>query len=89
MPETQKRRFARKRSTEAPAEDDFGRLQPQAIDLEQAVLGALMIERDAYSMVSDILKPDSFYERRNQLVFNAIQSLAFAQKPLDILTVRE
>lgn len=89
MPETQKRRFARKRSTEAPAEDDFGRLQPQAIDLEQAVLGALMIERDAYSMVSDILKPDSFYERRNQLVFNAIQSLAFAQKPIDILTVRE
>ena len=89
MPETQKRRFARKRSTEAPAEDDFGRLQPQAIYLEQAVLGALMIERDAYSMVSDILKPDSFYERRNQLVFNAIQSLAFAQKPIDILTVRE
>ena len=71
MPETQKRRFARKRN------------------LEQAVLGALMIERDAYSMVSDILKPDSFYERRNQLVFNAIQSLAFAQKPIDILTVRE
>lgn len=89
MPEIQKRKYTRKRQPEAPSEDDFGRLQPQATDLEQAVLGALMIERDAYSMVSDILKPDSFYERRNQLVYNAIQSLAFAQKPIDILTVRE
>ncbi len=89
MPEQQKRRYAKKQNAEAPAEDDFGRLQPQNTDLEQAVLGALMIERDAYSLVSDILKPDSFYERRNQLVFGAIQSLSFAQRPVDILTVRE
>lgn len=89
MSEQQKRKYTRKRTAEALAEDDFGRLQPQAVDLEQAVLGALMIERDAYSMISEILKPDSFYEKRNQLVYNAIQGLAYEQKPIDILTVRE
>ena len=85
------KRYTRKSnfSGKQVAKDSYGHLPPQAIEFEETVLGALMIERDAYSMVSDILKPDSFYERRNQLVFNAIQSLAFAQKPIDILTVRE
>ena len=69
--------------------DDYGHLQPQAPELEQAVLGAIMIEKDAYSLVSEILKPDSFYERRHQLLYKAVQSLAVAQKPVDILTVAE
>lgn len=42
---------------------DMGRLQPQARELEEAVLGALMLEKDAYSIVSEILKPESFYEK--------------------------
>lgn len=41
---------------------DMGRLQPQARELEEAVLGALMLEKDAYSIVSEILKPECFYE---------------------------
>ena len=41
--------------------DEYGHLQPQAPELEEAVLGALMIEKDAYSLVSEILKPESFY----------------------------
>ncbi len=69
--------------------NDYGHLQPQAPELEQAVLGALMIERDAYSVVSDILKPESFYEHRHQLLFRAITTLAIQQKPIDILTVTE
>ena len=40
---------------------DYGRIQPQAPELEEAVLGALMIEKDAYSLVSEILRPESFY----------------------------
>lgn len=40
--------------------DEYGHLQPQAIDFEEAVLGALMIEKDAYSVVSEILRPESF-----------------------------
>ena len=68
---------------------DYGRLQPQAPELEEAVLGALMIEKDAYAQVSEILRPESFYEHRHQLIYSAITDLAGQQKPVDILTVTE
>ena len=68
---------------------DYGRIQPQALELEEAVLGALMIEKDAYSLVSEILRPESFYERRHQLIYAAITDLAINQQPVDILTVKE
>lgn len=51
------------------------------------MLGALMLEKDAYSVISDLLKPDSFYERKNQIIYQAIQELAVDQKPVDMLTV--
>ena len=69
--------------------NDYGRIQPQAPELEEAVLGALMIEKDAYSQVSEILRPESFYEHRHQLIYAAITDLAINQKPVDILTVKE
>ncbi len=69
--------------------DEYGHLQPQAPELEAAVLGALMIERDAYSQVSEILRPESFYEHSHQLIYQAITTLALQQKPIDILTVAE
>lgn len=68
---------------------DVGKLPPQAKELEEAVLGALMLEVDAYSVVSDILKPESFYDPTHQLVYGAIQGLAMQQKPIDVLTVVE
>ena len=82
-------RNTRKTNTSTPATSEYGRLQPQATELEEAVLGALMIESDAYSLVSDILKPESFYEHRHQLLYKAITTLALQQKPVDILTVTE
>ncbi|MDR0987906.1 MAG: replicative DNA helicase, partial [Prevotellaceae bacterium] len=69
--------------------NDYGRIQPQAPEFEEAVLGALMIERDAYSLVGEILRPESFYEHRHQLIYSAITDLVAAQKPVDILTVKE
>ncbi len=54
-----------------------------------AVLGALLIEKDAYSLVSEILQPESFYEPRHQKIYAAIQQLNVEQKPVDILTVTE
>ena len=48
-----------------------------------------MIEKDAYSLVSEILRPESFYEHRHQLIYAAITDLAIQQKPIDILTVAE
>ena len=68
---------------------DFGKIQPQAPELEEAVLGALMIEKDAYSLVSEILHSESFYEHRHQLIYAAITDLAMNQKPVDILTVKD
>ena len=81
------------RTSKAPAKsrpvDEYGHLQPQAIDFEEAVLGALMIEKDAYSVVSEILRPESFYDHKHQLLYKAIMTLAMRQQPIDILTVAE
>lgn len=68
---------------------DVGKLPPQAKELEEAVLGALMLEKDAYSHIGDILKTASFYDPSHQLIFGAIQGLAMQQKPVDVLTVVE
>ena len=75
--------------TKARPVDEYGHLQPQAIEIEEAVLGALMIEKDAYSVVSEILRPESFYDRRHQLLYKAITTLAMRQEPVDILTVAD
>lgn len=91
MAEQQPRRTTRSPRSKAAAQPvtDYGRIQPQATELEEAVLGALMIEKDAYSLISEILRPESFYEHRHQLIFSAITDLAMNQKPVDILTVKE
>ncbi len=68
---------------------EIGKLQPQDTDLEEAVLGALMLEKDAYVVVCDILKPESFYDVRNQKIYASIQSLGAMQRPIDMLTVTE
>jgi replicative DNA helicase len=65
----------------------LGKLPPQALDLEEAVLGALMLEKDALSAVIDILKPEVFYKDAHQKIFESIQILFTASSPVDILTV--
>ncbi len=65
----------------------YGHLQPQAPEVEKAVLGALMIDKDAYVEVCDKLSPESFYEPRNQMVYDAIRRLSLDENPVDILTV--
>lgn len=69
--------------------DHGGRIPPRDNDLEEAVLGALMLEKDAYTQVCDILKPESFYDTGNQKIYAAIQSLGAAQQSIDMLTVTE
>jgi len=73
----------------APQQDDFGRLQPQDIEIEKTVLGALMVEQDAYAEVAEILRPSSFYDHRHQLIFEAVRDLQIEQRPVDILTVMD
>ncbi len=65
----------------------MGKLPPQAVELEEAVLGALMIEKDALNAVVDILKADSFYKEANQRIYAAIISLFSNSEPIDLLTV--
>ncbi len=72
-----------------PVFPDFGKMPPQAKELEEAVLGALMLEKDAYYIVNDILKPECFYDKVHQLIYSAIVDLALRQEPIDILTVTE
>ena len=72
---------------QAPQQPILGKVQPQAKEVEEAVLGALMLEKDAYSVISDLLKPESFYDHKHQLIFEAIQHLALNQEPIDMLTV--
>jgi len=69
--------------------NEFGKLPPQAPELEETVLGALMLETDAYSLVSEILKPDCFYKIAHQKIYESIQSLALHQEPIDMHTVTE
>ena len=70
--------------------DSFGgRLPPQAVDLEEAVLGALMLEKDPVNDVIDILKPETFYKESHQKIYGAIYDLFGASEPIDILTVTQ
>ncbi len=64
-----------------------GRLQPQALDLEEAVLGAMLIDNRAVSQVVDILSPESFYREAHQRIYETIQKLFGESEPVDILTV--
>lgn len=68
-------------------EQSFGKLPPQAIDMEEAVLGALMLEKDALTEVADVLKPDSFYKETHQRIYSAILTLFADSEPIDMLTV--
>jgi replicative DNA helicase len=76
-----------KRATRPLGENEVGKLPPQATDLEEAVLGALMIERNAVNDVIDILKPETFYREAHQKIYAAIQELFQRSEPIDILTV--
>lgn len=88
MPERKVSKTSRK-GQQAPIDTSFGHLQPQAIDIEKVVLGALMIDKDAFTVVSEIIKPETFYETRHQKIYEAVQSLNLQEKPVDIMTVTE
>jgi replicative DNA helicase len=67
----------------------FGKVPPQAVPLEEAVLGAIMLEKDALTVVLDILRPSSFYTDAHQLIFKAMMRLFEKSHPIDMLTVTE
>ena len=84
------------RRTRKPATDNtFVHVQPQATEIEKTVLIAREvilhagIDKDAYSVVCELLYPESFYEPRNQKIYEAIRELELREKPVDVWTVTE
>ncbi len=88
MADNRPRRKPQSKQPEAMLSID-GRVPPQAIDFEVAVLGAILLEKDAYSRVSEILVPEAFYVKAHEEIYRAITTLSLAQHPVDILTVSE
>lgn len=64
-----------------------GRIPPQATDLEEVVLGAMMLEKNAVNAVIDLLTPEVFYKEAHRTIFTAIKELFAKSEPIDILTV--
>ncbi len=83
-PDTQKRSL-----TPDQLLSNQGRIPPQAVDLEEVVLGAMMLENSAVNAVIDILTPEAFYKDAHQRIFAAIKSLFGKSEPIDILTVTQ
>src|SRR5690349_19561544 len=67
----------------------YGKVPPQAKDLEEAVLGAIMLEKTAFDVAVEILKPECFYVDAHQRIYRAMQNLAQQSMPIDMLTVVE
>lgn len=68
---------------------EIGKIPPQNIELEEAILGAILLESDSFLDIVDILKPESFYKESNQLIYKSILNLFSKNKPIDLLTVSE
>lgn len=68
---------------------DIGKVPPQALDIEEAVLGALLLEPGASLDIVGAVKPEYFYKDSHQKIFSAIMALVSAHNPVDIYTVAE
>ena len=64
-------------------------MQPHAPELEEAVIGACLIEQEALPLIADKLRPEMFYDDHHQLIFAALMAMYHAGKKIDILTVKE
>ncbi|MEO7802618.1 MAG: replicative DNA helicase [Ginsengibacter sp.] len=67
----------------------YGKVPPQAKELEEAVLGAIMLEKNAFDVAVELLKPECFYVEAHERIFRAMQGLQQKNSPIDLLTVVE
>jgi replicative DNA helicase len=72
-----------------PLTQEIGRIPPQAVELEQLVLGAMMLEKTAVNDTIDILNENSFYDPKHQYIYKAIRTLFAATSPVDLVTVTD
>ena len=81
--------YARNREKYEALVDNAGTLPPQAVELEEAVLGALMLEKDSIIEVQDILSPDAFYKDTHRIIYEAVLGVSHDLEPVDLYTVTE
>ncbi len=78
----------RRKETSSP-ESLLGKSLPTSIDAEKAVLSAILLDDQNLTLVTDVLKPSDFYNKRHQIVYNAILELAQANKKVDLLVLQD
>lgn len=89
LAELNKGRKSKRRSPIDAGAYVYGKISPQSIDLEKAILGAIMVEKSAFDTAADILTAECFYVDAHQMVFRSMQSLARKNMNIDLLTVVE
>ncbi len=67
--------------------ENFGKIPPQNIEMEQSLLGSLLIDKDAIIKIADIINPDDFYKDNHRLIFEAMRSLYEKREPIDLLSL--
>ncbi|QES88631.1 replicative DNA helicase [Rhizosphaericola mali] len=87
--DNKERKVVRRKSTTDLNPMVFGKVPPQAKDLEEAVLGAVMLEKGAFDNVIEVIRSECFYFDAHQKIFKAFEKLAGQSLPIDILTVVE
>jgi len=68
---------------------NFGTVQPQALEMETCIIGSMLINKDAITTLSSTLKPEYFYDTRNEKIYSAIVQLFSEKSPVDMVTVAE
>jgi replicative DNA helicase len=90
LPNINTNRSIRKKSPSAEISTMmYGKIPPQARELEEAVLGAILLEKSAFDTVTEVLKPECFYVEAHQMIFQTMQQLQLDNQPIDMLTVVE
>ena len=80
--------LARRSNAIIPQSLRAGRIPPQVIDMEQAVLGAIILERGAIDKIVHFITPEKFYKDGHRLIYEAAMSLYGSNRPIDLLTVK-
>lgn len=82
-------KYSNYRSNDDPNQLLYGKVMPQAIPLEEAVLGAVMLDKDGFPSIIEILRSETFYLPAHQEIFNVMSTLFGKSQPIDLLTVHE
>ncbi len=77
-----------KNTKRPPASIRAGRVPPQALEMEQAVLGALLLEKGALNRVVDVVRPEMFYRDAHQIIYQGVNELFQNSEPIDLLTIK-